>query len=146
MQTMTRFSRRQYNISLITLFSVAEIALGISLFQGKSGIPAVCLMFLFAFGLFCFYSLEIMVLDKKLLLKFGGGVIVREIPLPEVVESALRKNAFWSGAGIRYLRKNTWLYSVSGKEAVELRLRDGTVVRVGTDAGAALLAAVREAI
>jgi hypothetical protein len=42
------------------------------------------------------------------------------------------KNQWWWGWGIRLI-PGGWLYNVSGLDAVELKMKNGRVYRIGTD-------------
>ena len=91
-----------------------------------------------------FASLTVAVTDAAVLLRFGVGLIRKRFPLDDIESAAPVTNSWISGWGIRLI-PGGWLYNVSGTDAVELRLRNGRTVRVGTDDQEALLAALSEA-
>ena len=66
-------------------------------------------------------------------MSFGPGLIRKSWPLEAVVSSKPVRNPWYYGFGIHRTRYG-WLYNVSGFNAVEITLRDGTRCRIGTDA------------
>ena len=50
---------------------------------------------------------------------------------------------WWWGWGVRYYGQG-WLYNVSGLDAVEIRLKSGKHIRIGTDEPEALVAEIRD--
>jgi hypothetical protein len=56
------------------------------------------------------------------------------------------KNAWWYGFGIRVIPGGGRLWNVSGLHAVELLLKDGRRLRIGTDQPAALSLAIEHAV
>jgi len=89
-----------------------------------------------------FATLTVQVDRQRLLLRFGLGLWRRAVPLLDV-ESArpLKIPAYW-GYGIRLAPKG-WLYRVGGRDAVDLLLRSGRHVYVGTDDPEGLLGSLR---
>jgi hypothetical protein len=67
---------------------------------------------------------------------FGKTIARRDIATCRVV-----KNPWWYGWGI-HRTPDGWLYNVSGKMAVEIGLKSGKRLRVGTDEADALCAAL----
>ena len=76
---------------------------------------------------------------------FTFGFLRKSIPLAQVQSSQEIRNKVWWGIGIRLI-PDGWLYSVSGLDAVLLRLQDGTVYRVGTDEPKQFNAAIENAL
>jgi len=79
-----------------------------------------------------FATLTVRVDGEAISWRFGIGLIRRRIDLAEVRAFAEVQNPWYWGWGIRYYRGGK-LYNVSGLSAVELALRNGERVRVGTD-------------
>jgi hypothetical protein len=88
---------------------------------------AVLLLAGFAFG-----SLTIEVSHDRLTFWFGPGILRRSFALAEIDSCAAVTNPWWYGWGI-HLTPRGWLYNVAGRRAVELALRDGRTLRIGTD-------------
>ena len=100
---------------------------------------------IFAVLLVMFATLTVVVDDKALQLRFGVGLLRRVVPLGDVVAARAVRIPWWTGWGVRAV-SHGWLYRVGGRDAVELELDNGRVVRVGSDEPAALLAAVNRMV
>ena len=100
---------------------------------------------IFAVLLVMFATLTVLVDDKALHLWFGVGLLRRVVPLGDVVAARSMRIPWWTGWGVRAV-SHGWLYRVGGRDAVELELDNGRVVRVGSDEPAALLAAVKRTV
>lgn len=92
-----------------------------------------------------FATLTVTVDRKELRARFGPGLVRKTIPLSEVASYGAVTNPWIWGWGIRLFPGGT-LYNVSGLQAVELRLKDGRVYRIGTDEPEALERALLAAI
>jgi hypothetical protein len=97
---------------------------------------------IFAVLLVMFASLTVVVDDRAIRLWFGTGLLRREVLLVDVVAARTARGSVWAGWGVRAV-PNGWLYRVGGRDAVELELESGRVVRLGSDEPGALLAAVK---
>jgi len=79
-----------------------------------------------------FSSLTVVITDSDLEFWFGVGVWNKKIPLAEIAGCTIVKNSWWYGWGIR-LTPHGWLYNVAGWDAVEVLLKNGKKIRIGTD-------------
>ncbi len=88
-----------------------------------------------------FYALRVRVDDTAIHLRFGVGLVRRTIPLSDVTASKpIRYPPL--GYGIRWGPRGT-LYNVSGTHAVQLSLRNGRILLIGTDDPQGLDAAIQ---
>lgn len=90
-------------------------------------------------------SLTVQVDTDTLRLWFGPGWIRKTIPLRDIVHVQPARNTWRHGWGIHCMR-NGWVYNVSGFDAVELQLKGGRLVRIGTDDPAGLEAALKRVV
>jgi hypothetical protein len=97
---------------------------------------------LVAVSVLLFGTLRVRVDDRAISIRFGVGLIRRRVDLAEVRAFAKVRNPWYWGWGIRRY-PGGWLYNVSGHQAIELQLRNGKRLRVGTDDPEALYAALR---
>ena len=81
---------------------------------------------------FLFSTLTIEIDDKDLRWRFGLGVWRKSVALADIVLASRVRNPWWYGFGI-HLTPYGWLYNVGGLDAVQIVLRDGRRVRLGTD-------------
>ena len=90
-----------------------------------------------------FSSLTVDIGPDRMCVWFGPGWIRRTIPLGEIESASAVRVPWYVGWGMRWW--GYWLYNVSGRQAVVLRLRGGRRFGIGTDEPEALLAVLRRA-
>jgi hypothetical protein len=91
-----------------------------------------------------FGSLTVDVDADAVTVRFGFGLVGRRFKVEEIRAVKAVRNHWFFGWGIHRL-PHGWLYNVSGLDAVELKLANGGVHRIGTDEPLALAAAIRQA-
>jgi hypothetical protein len=89
-----------------------------------------------------FSSLTAIVNGNEVRWYFGPGARNYQIPLTDVEAVRVVRNSWLSGFGIR-VGSGFRLYNVSGLDAVELKLKNGEVRRIGTDDAPGLAAALK---
>jgi len=115
------------------------------LLVGRPPFWTLLVMALVALVLLLFVTLTVRVDDRQIELRFGPGLIRRRVLLADVRSFAVVRNRWYYGWGIRIIPKGT-LYNVAGLSAVDLHLKSGEHVRIGTDEPEALLAALRQVL
>ena len=93
-------------------------------------------------GILAFGSMTVEVDHHRFTFRFGPGWIRRSFPLDEIKAWRAVRNPWWYGWGI-HLTPHGWLYNVGGTGAVQLELRDGRRLRVGTDEPERLCEAIK---
>jgi hypothetical protein len=88
-----------------------------------------------------FGSLTVEVDDEELRHWFGPSFWKKSYQLLDIESSTVVRNSWFWGWGIR-LTPNGWLYNVSGLDAVQLQLRSGRKLRIGTDDPQGLVEAI----
>jgi transcriptional regulator with XRE-family HTH domain len=91
-----------------------------------------------------FYSMTIEVNEHEVAWYFGPGFWHKTVALEEIAECRAVENPLWWGFGIRTFGTG-WLYNVSGLLGVELCLKSGAKVRLGTDEPNYLVEAINDA-
>ncbi len=91
-----------------------------------------------------FGTLTVTVDQEAVRARFGIGLVRKTVNIAEIESAEAVQNPWSWGWGIRFFPGGT-LYNVSGLQAVELRLKDGRRVRIGTDEPQALQAAIAQA-
>ena len=94
--------------------------------------------------LLLFHNLTVFTDENSLRLKFGIGLIGKRIPFDQIESCQPAKNSWWWGWGIRRIPGGGWLYNISGLDAVELKMKKGSVIRIGTDEPEVLSAVINE--
>lgn len=123
-------------LAVIVLFAQAQIQARAEPPSTDSGtnfaVTATMVLILFILSSFC--SLQIIIDDQYLRLKFGYGIYLKKFLLSDIISAKAVKNKWYYGWGIRGgLWSNMLIYNVSGFDAVEIKLKNGKTYRIGTD-------------
>lgn len=91
-----------------------------------------------------FSSMTIEVNESEVSWFFGPGAFRKRILLEEIGTCLKVKNPIWMGFGIHAFGTG-WIYNVSGLLGVEIELKGGSFVRLGTDEPNYLIQAIEDA-
>jgi len=91
-----------------------------------------------------FSSMTIEVNESEISWYFGPGLLKKSLPLEEVGQCQKVKNPIWMGFGI-HAYGTGWIYNVSGLLGVEIELKGGAFIRLGTDEPNYLIQAIDDA-
>ena len=81
-----------------------------------------------------FITLQVHINEKYLCIKFGYGIYQKRFSLKEIQSVKTVKNHWYYGRGIKvWFQPKMWIYSISGLNAVELKMKNGKIYRIGTD-------------
>lgn len=81
-----------------------------------------------------FTYLQVNIDDTYLKIKFGYGLYQKKFLLNEIISATEVKNHWYYGWGIRlWLWPKMWIYNISGLDAIEIKLKNNKVYRIGTD-------------
>jgi hypothetical protein len=106
-----------------------------------TAIMALVLFILASFG-----ALTVSIDERSVAIKFGYGIFRKKFALSEIASTAQVKNHWYYGWGIRlWFWPHMWIYNVSGFDAVEIRMKNGKIYRIGTDEPEKLEVAIRQA-
>ena len=95
---------------------------------------ATSVMILILLILASFGSLQVIIDETYVRIKFGYGIYQKKFLLRNVISAKTVKNRWYYGWGIRgWLWPKMWVYNVSGFDAVEIKLKNGKTYRIGTD-------------
>jgi hypothetical protein len=87
--------------------------------------------------------MKVSVDSERISLTMGAGIVRKTVPLSQVVSAQTVRNPWYWGWGIRWY-PGGWLYNVSGLDAVELELKGGRKLRIGSDEPEKLRSVIRE--
>lgn len=127
------YRHNQSGYAILVVFSLGVIVIT---YPGLAGnfdgsllfvLTVVCIVCLLLFS-----SLTVMVNKDRILIKFGLGIIKKEIPISDIESCKKVKNPWWYGWGI-HITPDGWLYNVSGLNAIEIKMKNGRRCRIGTD-------------
>ena len=126
---------------VVIAFIVASRATGLRTMPAPA-IVAMAVTFVIMIAVSAVFSrLTIRVANGTIHWHFGLGALGHDLPVADVARSTVVTNPIWSGYGVRLMR-NGWLYNVAGRRAVDLELRNGRHVRLGSDEPEALAQAI----
>ena len=104
-------------------------------------------MLLIVFISLSFATLKVTIDEKYLRIKFGYGLFRKRFPLNEIVSTRAVKNHWYFGWGIRlWLWPKMVIFNVSGFDAVEIKMKNGKIYRIGTDEPNQLESSILQAI
>jgi len=107
----------------------------------------IAVLILVLFILLSFVSLNVRIDEKHLRIKFGYGIFRKRFALSEIISVKAVKNHWYYGWGIRvWFWPLMHIFNVSGFDAVEIRMKDSKIYRIGTDESQKLELAITEAI
>lgn len=93
--------------------------------------------------LISFTSLQVSVDGSYLKIKFGYGIFQKKFSLYDIVSAKVVKNKWYYGWGIRvWFWPKMWIYNVSGFDAVEIKLKNNKIYRIGSDESQKLESAI----
>ncbi len=94
-----------------------------------------------------FGTLSVSIDENYLRLKFGYGIFRKKFSASEIASATQVKNHWYYGWGIRlWFWPKMWIYNVSGFDAVEIRMKNGKIYRIGTDEPEKFESAIKQAI
>ncbi len=145
MDEVTRYRIKQKSKSLQYLW-IPMIVLAIVLFPLTRWNP-ICLLIaiILSIAWWLFGSLTVEITDHFLRIAFGPGFVKRKWRLDEIESVESIKNPWWYGIGIHFTAHG-WLYNVSLPDGIEVKLKSGSVFRIGTDDPSTLSIAIRAAL
>ena len=106
-------------------------------------VPAAVMLLMLGFAAF-FSSMTVEIKGSDIIWYFGPRLWKNTLSLSVIGAAAPIRTKWYWGYGIKYFGPNRWLYTVSGLDAVELTLKGGGWLRIGTDDAEGFLRALGE--
>jgi len=121
------------HLMIIVMFGITLVFLNIWRYANyDQNLIGIFILILFIVG--SFSTLNVMVDDNVVRIKFGYGIYRKRFPLNEIASVTTVRNHWYYGWGIRiWFWPRMMIYNVSGFEAVELIMKNGKRFRIGTD-------------
>jgi hypothetical protein len=91
---------------------------------------------------FLFHSLNIEVNDDEIGWSFGPGFWKKTLKKESISGVSIIKTKWYYGLGVRYMGSG-WLYTVSGTTAIQLELKGGSKINLGTNDADNLVKAIQ---
>jgi len=134
------------NVTLFILFAFV-VFFGIISAQIHLELNVSILLIFILLSIASFLSLEAVINENYLRIKFGYGIYRKRFLLKEIISVKIVKNHWYYGWGIRlWLWPRMWIYNVSGFDAIEIKMKNGRIYRIGTDEPRKLEKAIEKVI
>jgi hypothetical protein len=149
MNAMIRYKHTQIGIVIIVPVGVAIIVFLVMLAAGRVIVPvwsAAAIVLITPLLLAFFGTLTISVDGERLLAKFGIGFVRKSIPLSRIASFQPIRMRWPHGFGIHWIPFRGRLYNVSGLKAVEIIMKSGRHIFMGTDEPEALCKALEKSV
>ena len=128
---------------IVTIFASITISLLVSgQLQGAGLFAGITLFSGFIASMF--HNLTVQITSDTLRWSFGIGVIRKSVLLDDIQDATIVKTRWYHGWGVKWYGRG-WLYNVDGFDAVEINLRNGRQIRIGTDEPQSLHQAIQAA-
>lgn len=133
-------------VILIALIAISVLYAFI-LTQTGLNLLILFIMALILFILASFSTLQVIVDENHLRIKFGYGIYQKKFPLHDIAFVKKVRNRWYYGWGIRVgFWPYIWIYNVSGFDAIEMVMKNGKRYRIGTDQPEELEQAILQSI
>jgi len=129
-----KYKHTQIGRLMIFVLLALIVYFGFLLTQIGMDPTTIAIMILVILIIISFSTLTVTINEKYLKIKFGYGIYKRQFLLKEITSAKTVKNHWYYGWGIRlWLWPRMWIFNVSGFDAVEIKLQNGKIYRIGTD-------------
>lgn len=123
-------------LTVLVLFTWLQITARVEPPSVDSGtnFAMTAVMILILVILASFGWLTVSVDERHVAIKFGWGIFRKKFAASEIASVTQVKNHWYYGWGIRlWFWPKMWIFNVSGFDAVEIRMKNGKIYRIGTD-------------
>jgi len=142
---MLPYRHTQVGRLVLAIVAIPVVVLVLVTVLVEAEIGALVTLGLLVIAMLLFSTITVEVDRVSIGIRFGPGLVHKRFALSDIRGVQVVRNEWFYGWGIRRLPTG-WLYCVSGLDAVELEMEDGTRHRVGTDRPRDLESAIREAL
>jgi hypothetical protein len=126
----TQYGALMFVVFLITGVLIAVVALAI--IAEDRMLAAIVMICVYLLGLGMFYSFTIEISEGKLKFWFGIGIIRKTYALSEVQSTKEVDNPWYYFWGVKSI-SGGWLWAIAPGTAVEIVLKNGRIVHLGTN-------------
>ena len=134
-------------LAVLVLFAWLQIAARAETPSYVSGtnFAITAIMALILFILISFSTLTVFIDEQFLKISFGWGIFRKKFPISEIAAVKKVKNNWYYGWGIRlWFWPKMWIFNVSGFDAIEIKMKNGKIYRIGTDEPEKLESAIKQ--
>lgn len=139
------YEHTQFSLFFLVVFSAVLVFVALLVFATHFNTFAIILFGFFTLCLVTFLSMTVVVSAERVELRFGPGLLRKTIHLRDIENICVVENTGWEGLGIHWT-PNGMVYNVAGRGAVQVDLKNGTALRIGTDEPVKLAKAIEDAL
>lgn len=137
-----QYKNTQPGIAMLLVMGLVTLLLVFAAIS-KPDEPIGFVFVIIAVAAMLFSALTIKVGEGNITWFFGPKFWTKSLELSEIESVQEIRTKWYQGLGVR-LTSTGWLYNVSGLTAVELKLKDGTTVSLGTNDPINLIKAIEQ--
>ena len=129
------YRQTQYGVLMFAVFTVTGVlivAAALAALAEGRWFSAFLMICIYLFGFALFYALTVEISRGQLKFWFGIGVIRKSYPLSEIQSAVVVTNPWYYFWGIKSI-PGGWLYAIAPGPAVEITLKNGKIVSLGTN-------------
>jgi len=130
-----KYRHTQYGTATVMLFLITGILIVVVALQiiaeGRP-LSAIFMLGLYLLGLLMFTSLTVEIAEEQLRFWFGTGMVRKTIALSEIQSTRAIKNPWYYFWGVKSI-PGGWFYAVAPGAAVEISLKNGKIIQLGTN-------------
>jgi len=128
------YEHTQIGYLIIFVLLIIVIYFGVFLAYNNSNFMIAVIMFIILAVLASFATLKVTINENYLRIKFGYGIFMKRFKLEEIISAKAVKNHWYYGWGIRlWFWPRMLIFNVSGFDAVEIKMKNNEIYRIGTD-------------
>jgi hypothetical protein len=130
-----KYRHTQYGTLMFLVFLITGILIAVvarKIIAEDRILSAIFMLGLYLLGVAMFYALTVEISEEKLKFWFGIGLVRKTIALSEIQTTKEVKNPWYYFWGIKSI-PGGWFYAIAPGTAVEIELRDGRIIQLGTN-------------
>lgn len=146
--TENKYRHTQYGVLMLVIFVLSGVLIAYVIYEKIADgglVSALITLFSYLFGIMMFYSFTVEIVGETLSFWFGVGLIRKTYSVKDIESVKEITNPWYYAWGIKTI-PGGWFYAIAPGEAVELVLKNGKIVQIGTDESEKLKAAIELAM
>ena len=133
-KNIVKYQHTQVGLLLLFTFFVIASLFWFILKQANFNLSVLAIMLFILFIIVSFTSLKVTIDENYLQIKFGYGIFRKKFLLKEIISARAVRNHWYYGWGIRFwLWPRMVIFNISGFDAVEIKMKNEKIYRIGTD-------------
>ena len=139
------YYHKQFGTALVAILAATLIIMAVAFGRSAElGIIQVEVPIILLLAILLFYALTVEIKDNTLFIRMGIGLIRKRVPLSEIEQAVKVRIPLLAGLGIHGIPGMSWVWNVSGRNGVQLTIKKGGRLVVGTDEPDELVRAIED--